>query len=589
MDEIRISNTARYTSNNFTPPTATFTNNENTKLLIQSDDASQIFTDSSSSTHTVTAFGDAKHQPPFKKIGTSSLYFDGSGDYLTLPKTDDWQWTGDFTIETWFYLNSLDRGSFFSTSIEDSTTGGIGLLFEVADNKVYLQCRAGSGGNQLIQSAVLSTGQWYHVALVRSGTATGNTKIYLDGVALGTTRTSIGAMLFPASVVKIGKSRDDSATTFDGYMDEFRISDSARYTANFTPSTTAFTTDANTQLLIHGDSSNPRTQVGQGVGNAIGTAITNGGLSAAFDGTLHNTYQTTAGLSGGGISEVSVGKDWGISYETGDRTGSITVTTNGTTTGSITNLVNGVESDDTSNACYFTPNNFTVSGKYIRFQFGSAQTLSTVKLYNQNNGAEHLGTWKWQGSNDGTTWTDISDSYILSNNTSPEITSLSLSGTINTTSYTYYQVLGVSGTGHSEWLREFEFGTATGVTKTISGFKVYSTSNDGLSSSTAAGSANCSLTLLGSNTNNIATATELGSLTDLNFRQMNHEYSKLSGITTTTAYRYHWIKGAQVNGTSGSMYLSEVQFFEGDTPTDSSYAPEVIGKVAQLHGWAVNY
>jgi hypothetical protein len=98
MDEIRISNTARYTSNNFTPPTATFSNNENTKLLIQSDDASQIFTDSSSNTHTVTAVGDAKHKPVVKKIGASSLLFDGAGDYLTLPKTDDWQWTGDFTI-----------------------------------------------------------------------------------------------------------------------------------------------------------------------------------------------------------------------------------------------------------------------------------------------------------------------------------------------------------------------------------------------------------------------------------------------------------------------------------------------------------
>ena len=255
MDEIRISNTARYTSNNFTPPTATFSNNENTKLLIQSDDASQIFTDSSSNTHTVTAVGDAKHKPVVKKIGASSLLFDGAGDYLTLPKTDDWQWTGDFTIETWFYLNSLDRGSFFSTTIEDSTTGGIGLLFELegGSGKVTLQCRAGSGSNQVIQSSGLSTGQWYHVALVRSGTASGNTKVYLDGVALGATSTHIGAILFPASVVKIGKSRDDSATTFDGYMDEFRVSDSARYTADFTPSTTAFTADANTQLLIHGD------------------------------------------------------------------------------------------------------------------------------------------------------------------------------------------------------------------------------------------------------------------------------------------------------------------------------------------------
>ncbi|MDP6584460.1 MAG: hypothetical protein QF535_07370, partial [Anaerolineales bacterium] len=38
-----------------------------------------------------------------------------------------------------------------------------------------------------------------------------------------------------------------------GYMDEIRISDSARYTSSFTPSTTAFTADSNTKLLIHSD------------------------------------------------------------------------------------------------------------------------------------------------------------------------------------------------------------------------------------------------------------------------------------------------------------------------------------------------
>jgi hypothetical protein len=36
-------------------------------------------------------------------------------------------------------------------------------------------------------------------------------------------------------------------------MDEIRISSSARYTGTFTPSTTAFTADANTLLLIHSD------------------------------------------------------------------------------------------------------------------------------------------------------------------------------------------------------------------------------------------------------------------------------------------------------------------------------------------------
>ena len=36
-------------------------------------------------------------------------------------------------------------------------------------------------------------------------------------------------------------------------MDEIRISNNIRYTSNFTPSTTAFTTDANTKLLLHAE------------------------------------------------------------------------------------------------------------------------------------------------------------------------------------------------------------------------------------------------------------------------------------------------------------------------------------------------
>jgi hypothetical protein len=34
-------------------------------------------------------------------------------------------------------------------------------------------------------------------------------------------------------------------------MDEIRVSNIARYTGNFTPSTTAFSAEANTVLLIH--------------------------------------------------------------------------------------------------------------------------------------------------------------------------------------------------------------------------------------------------------------------------------------------------------------------------------------------------
>ena len=41
------------------------------------------------------------------------------------------------------------------------------------------------------------------------------------------------------------------------FIDEFRISNSARYTANFTPA--VHTTDANTVLLLHMDGANSGT------------------------------------------------------------------------------------------------------------------------------------------------------------------------------------------------------------------------------------------------------------------------------------------------------------------------------------------
>jgi endonuclease YncB( thermonuclease family) len=45
----------------------------------------------------------------------------------------------------------------------------------------------------------------------------------------------------------------------DGYIDEIRISNTARYTANFTPSTVAFVNDGDTLLLIHADGADAST------------------------------------------------------------------------------------------------------------------------------------------------------------------------------------------------------------------------------------------------------------------------------------------------------------------------------------------
>ena len=81
-------------------------NDSNTVLLIHSDttNGDATFTDSSSSweTHSFTRYGWITHSTWAKYFGNSSIYFDGSDDYLTTPNSSDWDfWDWDFTVDFW--------------------------------------------------------------------------------------------------------------------------------------------------------------------------------------------------------------------------------------------------------------------------------------------------------------------------------------------------------------------------------------------------------------------------------------------------------------------------------------------------------
>ncbi len=143
-------------------------------------------------------------------------------------------------------------------------------------------------------------------------------------------------------------------------------------------------------------------------------------------------------------------------YATGDRTSSITVTSNLTITGTINNLVDGAFDDDSSDSFWWT-GAAAVAGLYIRFQFASKTLITEAKWY--MSGANPHGVWKWQGSDNGSDWTDIGSSFTLGNAT-PFQTQTQLNG--NTVGYLYYQLLGVSGNASTTpYNREIEFEQCT--------------------------------------------------------------------------------------------------------------------------------
>jgi len=275
MKEIRISDTARYTHNtNFTPYKGEFTSDANTKLLIHSTESSEstTFTDSGNTGHTVNGYADVKHAVAEKKFGTSSIYFGESnqhGNYLEVPTHTSFDFGADnHTIEWWQKVAVVNAypgagGGITYGRPSSSNNGGQSdrnwLIYHQSNGAIQWYMYGSPGNNIGLAGTtnVCADLNWHHIACVREG---GSMKIYVDGT-LDATNGSVGTFSMNSigsaeSKITVGTARPNignSDEEFQGWIDEFRISKGARYTSNFTPATSAFTTDSNTVLLIHGD------------------------------------------------------------------------------------------------------------------------------------------------------------------------------------------------------------------------------------------------------------------------------------------------------------------------------------------------
>jgi hypothetical protein len=288
LDEIRISNSARYTAN-FTPSTTAFVNDANTVLLIHANgtNATTFFEDDNGSraSNGLSQQNTAAISTAQSYFGGSSLSLNGSSSVNT-PSSFAFG-TGDFTVEYWVRSTTLSSYD-IHWDLRGSNTSQLSPIVYTNGTTLYMDV----GATTRITGGTLSTNTWYHIALSRSS---GSTKMFINGTQTGSTYTDSNNYV-AATPLYIGMSQSGSGV--DGFMDEFRISNSARYTTTFTPSTTPFVNDSNTLLLCHFDGTNGstvfrddngiRSQKGiSAIGNAqVDTAQSKfGGASVLFDGT----------------------------------------------------------------------------------------------------------------------------------------------------------------------------------------------------------------------------------------------------------------------------------------------------------------
>ena len=219
-----------------------------------------FLTDSSLNNLTVTAFGNVSPSTSVKKFGSGAAYFDGNGDYLTVPDDDVFELgANDFTTECWFNLQTL-KGyqAILAKSFQEADQHGYLLYFETGNQLNFI---AGNGSWQglLLSNVVPETNVWNHVAVTRSGN---NWKLLLNGQIIASQTISI-ALTSGDLPLYIGRypyfPGASLSQTFDGYLDDLRITKGvARYTANFTPPTAPSPnpTDpygSSVSLLLHSD------------------------------------------------------------------------------------------------------------------------------------------------------------------------------------------------------------------------------------------------------------------------------------------------------------------------------------------------
>ena len=225
----------------------------NNVLLIHADGTNNAnnhaFVDSSNNNFTITRNGNATQGSfsPFSQTGWSA-YFDGTGDYLTLTANSAFDFgTGDFTIECWINTPTNSNQRDILSKFTTWATASDFRMWTDSSTKI-LNFAAGNNNPLSISSnAAIPENRWVHIAVARSS---GTTKLYIDGVAQ--TSTHSGSVNIPnsATTFSIGISSAGN-TPYLGYISNLRIlKGTALYTANFTPSTSAFTAVSNTSLLI---------------------------------------------------------------------------------------------------------------------------------------------------------------------------------------------------------------------------------------------------------------------------------------------------------------------------------------------------
>ena len=225
---------------------------------------------------------------------TGSVFFDGNGDYLEVPPTNnsDWAFDGAFTIEHWTYWNVVADGQLLSPG-----TGAIANAWYWQYYSNQLQIGRQAVASDLTANFTPSPNKWYHIAISRD--SSNLTKIFVDGNQIGS-GTVTSKYAIPSSNLLIGYG---GAGYFNGYLSNVRVlKGTALYTANFTPPTLILEPIQDTVLLCCNNQDSAAAVSLAGIGTSKTITVNGNAVASTFNPGLVRNF--TSGTQFSGVTKI---------------------------------------------------------------------------------------------------------------------------------------------------------------------------------------------------------------------------------------------------------------------------------------------
>jgi hypothetical protein len=216
----------------FTPPTAPLTNITNTSLLLNFTNAGVVDATAKNVLETV---GTAQISNTTSKFPPTSIYLSGDGNYLTSRSSPVFSLNGDFTMEAWVYPINAGRsadaekyGTIVSCAAVGVSNPEFSWFIRIVGG-VVTEYFLNLNFTTVLQVTGLSVSlnAWHYFAVTRSGTGTGNLKLYIDGTLVGTSSGAVtqSATFTSAQTLMVGRNAGSTAyqNWLSGYFQDVRI------------------------------------------------------------------------------------------------------------------------------------------------------------------------------------------------------------------------------------------------------------------------------------------------------------------------------------------------------------------------------